>query len=122
MKLYSYVVVSDNGYAPNPTDGVCTLAYCKPEVRWFADPGDYVVGLAKYRRYGLAHNLCHEGDWYAVSRNSSSTSGTAGTSIRIGTHERKKPRQIGCYQSSFIGVATARHFRRLDEPHCGAGA
>ena len=52
MKLYSYIVVSDNGYAPNPTDGVCTLAYCKPEVRWFADPGDYVVGLAgaKYRK------------------------------------------------------------------------
>ena len=52
MKLYSYIVVSDNGYAPNPTDGVCTLAYCKPEVRWFADPGDHVVGLAgaKYRK------------------------------------------------------------------------
>ena len=52
MKVYSYIVVSDNGYAPNPTDGVCTLAYCKPEVRWFADPGDYVVGLAgaKYRK------------------------------------------------------------------------
>ena len=52
MKLYSYIVVSDNGYAPNPTDGFCTLAYCKPEVRWFADPGDYVVGLAgaKYRK------------------------------------------------------------------------
>ena len=52
MKLYSYIVVSDNGYAPNPTGGVCTLAYCKPEVRWFADPGDYVVGLAgaEYRK------------------------------------------------------------------------
>ena len=56
MKLYSYIVVSDNGYAPNPTGGVCTLAYCKPEVRWSADRGDYVVGLAgaKYRKRAAA--------------------------------------------------------------------
>ena len=56
LKLYSYIVVSDNGYAPNPTGGVCTLAYCKPEVRWFANPGDYVVGLAgaEYRNRAAA--------------------------------------------------------------------
>ena len=46
MKLYSYIVVSDDGYAPNPTDGVCTLAYCKWTLRRVAQPGDYIVGLA----------------------------------------------------------------------------
>ena len=46
MKLYSYIVVSDNGYAPNPTGGVCTLAYCKWTLRRVAQPGDYIVGLA----------------------------------------------------------------------------
>ena len=56
MKLYSYIVVSDNGYAPNPTGGVCTLAYCKPEVRCSANPGDYVAGLAgaEYRKRAAA--------------------------------------------------------------------
>ena len=42
MKLYSYIVVSDNGYAPKPTGGVCTLAYCKPTLRRVAQPSDYV--------------------------------------------------------------------------------
>ena len=52
MKLYSYKVVSDNGYAPNPSGGICTLAYCKPGLRRSAQPGDYVIGLAglEYRR------------------------------------------------------------------------
>lgn len=46
MKLYSYIVVSDNGYAPNPMSGVCTLAYCMSTMRRTVQPGDYVVGLA----------------------------------------------------------------------------
>ncbi len=29
MKLYSYVVDHDNGFAPNPFHGWCTLAHCK---------------------------------------------------------------------------------------------
>ncbi len=28
-KLYSYVVEHDNGHAPNPYFGVCTLCRCK---------------------------------------------------------------------------------------------
>ena len=52
MKLYSYTVVSDNGYAPNPTGGVCTLAYCMSTMRRTVQAGDYVVGLAgsEYRK------------------------------------------------------------------------
>ena len=46
MKLYSYTIVSDNGYAPNPTGGVCTLAYCMSTMRKTVQIGDYVVGLA----------------------------------------------------------------------------
>jgi len=29
IKLYSYVVEHDNGFAPNPFHGYCTLAHCK---------------------------------------------------------------------------------------------
>lgn len=33
MKLYSYVVTHDTGFAPNPFHGYCTLACCKPVIR-----------------------------------------------------------------------------------------
>jgi len=31
--LFSYVVVADTGFAPNPFFGLCTLACCKPRLR-----------------------------------------------------------------------------------------
>ena len=44
MKLYSYVVARDYGFAPNPFFGFCTLATCKPVIRRTAQIGDWVVG------------------------------------------------------------------------------
>ena len=44
MKLYSYVVARDYGFAPNPFFGVCTLATCKPKIRIVAQIGDWVLG------------------------------------------------------------------------------
>jgi hypothetical protein len=52
MKLYSYVVEHDTGYAPNPYFGVCTLCRCKyrtsrtkpRNVVELAEVGDWVVG------------------------------------------------------------------------------
>ncbi len=44
MRLYSYVVRYDVGFAPNPFQGWCTLATCKPEIRRAAGPGDWIVG------------------------------------------------------------------------------
>lgn len=49
MRLYSYVVARDYGFAPNPFGGVCTLATCKPEIRRRASVGDWIVGLASKR-------------------------------------------------------------------------
>ena len=46
MTLYSYIVAHDNGFAPNPFHGFCTLACCKPGIRRTAKEGDYIVGLA----------------------------------------------------------------------------
>lgn len=46
MRVFSYVVVSDSGFAPNPFHGVCTLACCKPSIRKHAQVGDLVVGLS----------------------------------------------------------------------------
>lgn len=44
-KVYIYVVARDFGFAPNPFNGVCTLATCKPKIRGVAKEGDWVVGM-----------------------------------------------------------------------------
>ncbi len=44
MRLFSYVVARDYGFAPNPFYGVCTMATCKPRIRKAAALGDWVVG------------------------------------------------------------------------------
>jgi hypothetical protein len=45
MKLYSYVITRDYGFAPNPYHGFCTLATCKPRIRRVAKVGDWVAGF-----------------------------------------------------------------------------
>jgi Nucleotide modification associated domain 2 len=45
MRLYSYVVARDYGFAPNPFGGICTLATCKPDIRARAHVGDWITGL-----------------------------------------------------------------------------
>lgn len=52
MRLFSYVVAYDYGFAPNPFHSVCTLATCKPNIRRSAEVGDWVLGTGS-RRYGL---------------------------------------------------------------------
>lgn len=51
MRLFSYVVMSDTGFSPNPFWGYCTLADCKPVIRRTADVGDWIVGLTR-KAYG----------------------------------------------------------------------
>lgn len=50
MRLFSYVVARDYGFAPNPFHGLCTLATCKPGIRRHAMPGDWIVGTGSKRR------------------------------------------------------------------------
>jgi len=44
MKLYSYCIPYDDGAAPNPYWGICTLTICKPKIRKTASIGDWVIG------------------------------------------------------------------------------
>ena len=44
MRLFSYVVARDYGFAPNPFYEVCSLATCKPGIRKVGCVGDWVVG------------------------------------------------------------------------------
>jgi len=52
MKIYSYVVRYDDGVAPNPFGGYCTLAICKPRIRSFAAKGDWIVGTGSVENVG----------------------------------------------------------------------
>lgn len=61
MKLYSYVVARDFGFAPNPFFGFCTLSTCKPQIRKHASIGDWVIGTgaASYGYRGrLIYAMC----------------------------------------------------------------
>src|SRR5438552_3615065 len=42
--LFSYRIPVDDGAAPNPFWGVCSLAICKPRIRKNAKLHDWVVG------------------------------------------------------------------------------
>ena len=49
MTVFSYVIEHDLGFAPNPYNGVCTLACCKPRIRKKAELGDYILGMGAVR-------------------------------------------------------------------------
>jgi Nucleotide modification associated domain 2 len=53
MRVYSYVIDHDLGFAPNPFHGICTLAACKPKIRQYAEVGDYIVGTGSRPNGGL---------------------------------------------------------------------
>jgi hypothetical protein len=55
MNLYSYVVAHDSGFAPNPFNGCCTLATCKPKIRSSASVADWIVGCGSKvtKQHGL---------------------------------------------------------------------
>lgn len=50
MRLYSYVVRYDSGFAPNPFYGWCTLATCKHRIRQSAQVGDWIIGTGSANR------------------------------------------------------------------------
>lgn len=43
MKMFSYIITRDFGFAPNPFGGFCTLATCKPTIRKTAQVGDWII-------------------------------------------------------------------------------
>jgi len=59
MKLFSYIVARDYGFAPNPFHGYCTLATCKPKIRAAAAVGDWVVGTGAKTKYALTGRLIY---------------------------------------------------------------
>jgi len=56
MRLYSYKITRDFGFAPNPFHGILTLATCKPGIRKGAEQGDILVGCGSASN-GLAGHV-----------------------------------------------------------------
>ena len=50
MRIISYVVRYDVGFAPNPFHGVCTLGTCRPDIRRRARIGDWLLGTGSAER------------------------------------------------------------------------
>jgi hypothetical protein len=59
MRLLSYILARDYGFAPNPFYGWCTLATCKPKIRGSAAIGDWIVGTGAKTRYDFAGRLIY---------------------------------------------------------------
>jgi len=45
-EYFSYVLKRDYGFAPNPFNGICTLATCKPQIRIKAQVDDWIIGTS----------------------------------------------------------------------------
>lgn len=60
-KIYSYVLRYDDGAAPNPFWGTCTLTICKPDIRRTAQIGDWVIGT------GSKNSRLKDGNTYDLS-------------------------------------------------------
>lgn len=55
VRLRTYVVARDFGFAPNPFHGYCTLCTCKPDIRRLANVGDWIVGTGSAVRKRAGH-------------------------------------------------------------------
>lgn len=62
MRVFTYVIEHDKGFAPNPFFGVCSLAACKPQIRKDAELGDLIVGFGS-AKHGLAGKISY---WMVV--------------------------------------------------------
>jgi hypothetical protein len=49
MRLFSYKLTNDSGFAPNPFFGILTLATCKPQIRKKKEIGDWIAGFTSKR-------------------------------------------------------------------------
>lgn len=58
MRVFSYKITRDYGFAPNPSHGTCSLATCKPQIRRMAEIGDLVVGCGSRANNRVGQVIC----------------------------------------------------------------
>ncbi len=91
-KLFSYVVEHDHGFAPNPCDGLCTLAKCK------------------YGSHGWKNiiELAEENDWVA---------GTGGANLKKSAGHEKLIYAMKVDKKLPLGEYCRRYRERIDAEH-----
>jgi hypothetical protein len=92
MRLHSYVVARDFGFAPNPFFGTCSLATCKPKIRGSAEIGDWVIGTGSKQRNREKHLV------YAMRVNEALTFEQYWSDPRF---QQKKPNLRGSKKQAF---------------------
>lgn len=129
VRLYSYVVRYDSGFAPNPFYGICTLATCKPDIRKAAETGDWVVGTGSAdRRIGrggflvfamrVTETLPLREYWHDPrfrrkrSNLRGSTKHASGDNIYCWNARQKRWEQLDSYHSQADGSPHEAHIRR----------
>jgi hypothetical protein len=50
MAIWTYVLTRDFGFAPNPFHAICSLATCKPGIRYGAKIDDWVLGFGSSKK------------------------------------------------------------------------
>lgn len=113
MRLHSYVVARDYGFAPNPFFTICTLATCKPKIRSTAAVGDWVIGTGSRQRNRQNHVV------YAMRVTEAMTFEQYWNDSRF---QRKKPTLRGSKKQAFgdniyFRDPTGRHWCQLDSHH-----
>jgi len=101
VNVYSYVVEHDNGHAPNPYFGLCTLCRCKfrksaagrPNIVERAKKGDWVIGTGGASKRSAGHGRLV----YAMQVDETPTRWEYFTDSRF---EQKKPVKIGTYNQT----------------------
>jgi hypothetical protein len=128
-RIYSYVVRYDSGFAPNPFYGCCTLATCKPNIRYAAELGHWIVGSASNDRgvrrgghlvYAMRVTETMTFDDYATDERFEAKKpfrrGSRKQSCGDNIYFRKKPAGAWCQRDSFHshanGQPNPRHVER----------
>jgi len=129
VKLHSYVVRYDSGFAPNPFYGYCTLVTCKPSIRKGAAIGDWVVGCGSndrtvrrggYLVYAMRVTEAISFDTYAadprfarkVPYRTGSRKQSCGDNIYYRASTLQEWKQRDSFHSNADGSANASHIAR----------
>jgi Nucleotide modification associated domain 2 len=126
VRLFSYKVRYDIGFAPNPFHGACTLATCKPGIRKTAEVGDWVVGVGSITASRAGHlvyameveeKLTFDGYWADPRFQLKKAERRGSLKYRYGDNVYHrgadgKWRQSDCRHSSAAGEPNADHIRR----------
>ncbi|WP_296271756.1 hypothetical protein [Pseudomonas sp. UBA6323] len=113
-KIYSYVIVHDSGFAPNPYGGVCTLATCKPVIRRTAKIGDWLVGTGSTTK-GFSGKVIYAAQIdtvLAMAEYGASQAFEMKQPVPSGTIEQR------CGDNIYFQDCNGTWFQRENEHHC----